>query len=284
MTALPSISIVGSGSLACVLAISLRKAGYRIDEIIVRDRASSIKNAKLLANKCKAIATTIADAQLKSDIIWFCISDDAITSFAQQFARRRDIEWRRKIAVHSSGALAAAALSPLAKRGAGKVSAHPMNSFVPTSIATLKNVPFALEGDLRSIQLVEKVIKTFGASSHKISAKNKVLYHAMGAFASPLYVSLIDLAVQVGRQAGVRDPLKVLALILRQTTENILQKGTAASFSGPIRRSDVDTLKKHLLALRGIPNARKSYLMLAQNALVRLPVKDRKSLEASLRK
>ena len=279
MAARPSISIVGAGSLARVLAISLHNAGYRIDEIIVRARPASIRRAKVIAKNCSASVATIDSTKIRADILWFCISDDAITSVAKQIARRNDIDWCKKTVVHSSGALAASVLAPLAKRGASAVSAHPMNSFVPTSTLSMKNVPFALEGHARGIRAIEKIIRTLGASSHKITAKSKILYHVMGAFASPLYVSLIDLAVQVGKKAGVRDPLKVLAFMLRQTTENILQKGTAGSFSGPIRRSDVATLKKHFTALKAIPNARDSYKVLAKNALVRLPIRDKRAFK-----
>jgi len=274
-----TISIVGAGSLARVLAISLHRAGYRIQEIIVRDSTPSRRKAQLITKKCRAEVATIATTQLKADILWFCVSDDAIASVAQQLARRRNVDWHKKTVIHSSGALASDVLAPLKKRGASSVSAHPMNSFVLTSTPTMKNVPFALEGDQRAVREVKKIVGDLGAKSHTISNKNKVLYHAMGAFASPLYVSLIDLAVQVGKEAGVRDPLKVIYLILTQTTQNILKKGTTGSFSGPIRRSDVATLKKHLAVLKSISNASETYKALARNALERLPVKDRNAVK-----
>ena len=70
--------------------------------------------------------------------------------------------------------------------------------------------------------------------------------------------------------------------ILRQTVANYLAKGAAASFSGPINRGDVNTIGKHLEALRKVQIAREVYLTLARSALRTLPVRDREAVRKVL--
>lgn len=274
----PTITIIGAGALARVLVLSLHTARYEVREIIARRPATSQRRAQKLAKLCNTHAAMVHSAKLDSDVIWMCVPDDAVAEVARELAKRKDIEWRNKSVVHSSGALPASVLMPLQERGASVASAHPMNTFVETSAPTLKGVPFALEGDNRSVRVVESVVRKLGGEAFRIHAESKPLYHAMGAFASPLYVSLIAAAEEVGHKAGFKTPRKVMAHILRQTTENIIWQGTAGAFSGPMKRGDIATLRKHLEVLRSLPEAIEIYKVLCKNAIHHLPVKNRAAL------
>jgi predicted short-subunit dehydrogenase-like oxidoreductase (DUF2520 family) len=72
--------------------------------------------------------------------------------------------------------------------------------------------------------------------------------------------------------------------ILRQTLANYAALGAPQSFSGPIPRGDVETIKKHLSALRAVPEEREVYLALARAALRDLPARNRAALERILRR
>jgi predicted short-subunit dehydrogenase-like oxidoreductase (DUF2520 family) len=71
--------------------------------------------------------------------------------------------------------------------------------------------------------------------------------------------------------------------ILRQTLANYAALGAPGSFSGPIARGDVETVRAHLKALRVVPKAREVYLALAQAALLDLPAKNRVALKKLLK-
>ena len=70
--------------------------------------------------------------------------------------------------------------------------------------------------------------------------------------------------------------------ILEQTLANYAKLGPAASFSGPIVRGDVETVRQHLRAISGMPAIREVYRALAKAALAYLPVKNRRKLEKIL--
>ena len=281
----PSITIVGAGNVASVLGPALRRAGYRVDEVVSRDLPESIKRAKVLAKKSGATATTIADLRIDADVIWICSTDDAIAPVAQLLAKRRDVEWRSKVALHASGALTSDELASLKKRGASVASAHFMQTFAPGSNPTLR-VPFAVEGDTRAKEVALQIGRALGAKPFLIRKQSKVLYHAMGSFSSPMVVAALSLGEELGRVAGLsREEIRlVMAPIFSRTAENYLKKGTKGAFGGPINRGNVATLKKHLQDLKRVPEARAAYLPLARAAIKRLPVKNRKQLEELFRK
>lgn len=245
----PSIAIIGHGNLGRVLAATLKKRGYRVDEIVRR-------NSK---------------PRLTSDVIWFCVPDKAIAATAKALANHAD--WKGKIAVHSSGALPASELRSLQRRGVTVASAHPLSTFVKKSKLDLAGVPFAIEGQPRATRIVASIARDLnaGAPVIRIQPEQKPLYHAMGAFASPLLIALLANAEVVGKTAGMKDPRQSLAKIIQTTLDNYLAHGAAASFSGPMVRGDAATVRKHLAALKNLPRQRAVYRALAESALALLP-------------
>ena len=264
---------MGVGSLGRVLALALHCAGYPVSEIIARNAAKSRRQAAGLALAIGARPATIESATLDADVIWFCVPDDAIAATASELtSNHRDLTG--KTVLHSSGALPASELAAAKRRGAAIASAHPMDTYVSDSKPCFDGTPFAIEGDAAALRTVETIVRDLNGAGEviRISPKQKPLYHALGSFSSPLLVSLLSAAEGVAKKAGITRPRAVTGKILRQTIENYLQKGADESFSGPIKRGDIATIKKHLTALKKIPAAREIYIALAKNAVATLPV------------
>jgi predicted short-subunit dehydrogenase-like oxidoreductase (DUF2520 family) len=275
-----SITIVGPGNVASVLAPALRNAGYRIDEIVSRDLPESIKRAKSLAKKTRAMASTLADCRLDADVIWICSTDDAIAKVARALATRRNVDWRSKIVLHASSAVTSDELKALKKRGAAVASTHFMQSFAPGSNPTLK-VPFSVEGDKNAREAALAIGAALGASTLVLPKRNRVLYHAIGAFSSPMVIASLSMAEELARVAGLssEQTRAVIAPIFSRTAENFLRKGSAAAFGGPISRGNVATLRNYLQALKRTPEARAAFLALGKAAAKRLPAKNKKELK-----
>jgi predicted short-subunit dehydrogenase-like oxidoreductase (DUF2520 family) len=73
-----------------------------------------------------------------------------------------------------------------------------------------------------------------------------------------------------------------MAPILQQTFKNYRERGAAAAFSGPIKRGDVETVRRHLRALRTVPAVRDVYRALMKSALLDLPTKRKRELARAL--
>ncbi len=277
-----SISLVGPGSLATALATWLHTAGYRLDEVIARK--SSLARARSLARRVDAQAVRLERATLSADVVWICVPDDAIAACARALAPR--VFWKGKIAFHSSGALGSDQLDVLRECGAAAASVHPMMTFVRGAQPPApRGIPFAAEGDAAALRLARRLVRDLGAEFLIINRKHKPLYHALGAFASPLIVAELALAERIARAAGIPPAAarRTIAPILRRTLENYVAGGAAAAFSGPILRGDLGTIRKHLQALRAVSGAHAAYVALARAALREFPVRNRKGLERILR-
>lgn len=279
----PTITIVGAGNLGSAMARALHAAGYRIEEIVHRGGASA-RRARSLAREVGGRAVTLNEARLAADLIWICAGDSAIAAAAAQLAPRGD--WKGKTAFHSSGALGSGELKPLRDGGASVASIHPMMTFVRHARPELAGVTFAIEGDARAARLARRIALDLGGRAVSIEARCKPLYHAFGAFTSPLVIATLAAAERVARKAGMRQAAAraAIAPILMQTIRNYQAHGPADAFSGPLVRGDVATVRRHLEALKSVPEARAAYVALARSALKTLPVKRKREIAALLSK
>ena len=278
----PSIILVGPGRLGSVLAVALRAAGFGIAEIVGRPGAESQRRARKLAARVGARAATAGTAALDADIVWICVPDAEIEHAATSLAPRFD--GRGRAVFHASGALTSDELSALRRRGAACASVHPLMSFVGSSKPSLRGVPFALEGDTSAVREARRVVKALGGEAFSIARNRKVAYHTWGAFASPLLISALATAETVAVAAGLtrKEARRRMLPIVKQTVLNYAAHGAAASFSGPIVRGDVETVKKHLGALSMLPQAKEVYLALARAALTNLPGKNAEAMRRTL--
>jgi predicted short-subunit dehydrogenase-like oxidoreductase (DUF2520 family) len=295
----PRIAIVGPGNLGLAFAISLHCAGYTIDAVISRSARKSLTKAQKLAREVGARIFSDSVADTRANLFWFCVPDGEIAPAASAFADQ--VEWKGKIALHSSGALTSDLLAILRRRGAAVASVHPMMTFVRGDFSRkskwlsgqlkpgepqpiLTGVPFAIEGDAPAIKIARRVVKDLGGTAYPIRKRDKVAYHAWGTFASPLLTSLLVTAEHVAAMAGVdrKTARQRMIPILRRTLDNYAMRDAADAFSGPIIRGDVEIVKRHMDVLRQNPILYDVYQSLARAALRYLPGKNNTAIRKAL--
>jgi predicted short-subunit dehydrogenase-like oxidoreductase (DUF2520 family) len=263
----PQIAIVGMGNLGGALAEALRRAGYSVEAV---KKSKRTKSAKALL-------------KIRAKVVWFCVPDGEIARAAGALAKKMD--WKGKIALHSSGALSSDELEVLRKQGAAVASVHPLMTFVRGSRPLLADVSFAVEGDAIALRVVRRIVKELGGRTYIIRKEDKAAYHAWGTFASPLLTALLVTAEQVAALAGIKekDVRQRMMPILRQTLANYATLGAAGAFSGPIVRGDADTIQRHLRVLSETPEMRDVYWALARAAVQYLPGKNKGLVETALK-
>jgi predicted short-subunit dehydrogenase-like oxidoreductase (DUF2520 family) len=265
----PSVTIVGAGSLGGALALALREVGYRLVEVVYRrDR----KRAAMIARRTGAEAVSFEQARLEADVVWLCVPDGEIARTAKAMSH---FEWKGRNVFHASGALSSEELSALKKKGATVASVHPMMSFVRSAAATFRGVTFALEGDSAAKKVGLKIARDLGGTSFELRKADKPLYHALGAFSSPLLIAHLAAAEKIGEKLGLKaeQTRRVIGPILQKTLQNYLEHGVAAALSGPLVRGDVETIRKNLHALEGVPMTKEIFRALGKMAARELPVK-----------
>ncbi len=194
------------------------------------------------------------------------------------------MNWKGKIALHSSGALGSDELRGLRRRGAAVASVHPLMTFVSRAVPSLRGVPFAFEGDAEALRVAGRIVRDLGGEAFSISKNKKLAYHAWGAFLAPLLVSLLATGEQVARAAGLSNAAarRKMLPIVRQTLANYAKLGPEGAFSGPIVRGDAEVVRGHLRELKKIQKAGEVYVALARAALRNLPAGNREELEKLL--
>jgi predicted short-subunit dehydrogenase-like oxidoreductase (DUF2520 family) len=270
-----SVTIVGPGGLGGALAIALKAAGYQVREVVYRrDR----KRALDVARRARSKAVIFNNATFSGDVVWICVADDAIAETAAAMGDRA--KWKGKYVFHSSGALSSDELSLLKRRGASVASVHPMMSFVRSATPSFEQVAFAVDGDASAKKLGAQIAKLLGGFSFELKKENKPLYHALGAFASPLFIAHLAAAERIGKKLRLEpeQTRRIVAPILQQTLRNYLEHGAAAAFSGPLKRGDVQTIRRHLEALGLVSEADEIYRALVKVAVRTLPVKQRTAI------
>jgi predicted short-subunit dehydrogenase-like oxidoreductase (DUF2520 family) len=277
-----TVSIVGPGRLGSALAVNLARAGYQTKFLVTRSRKRVSGEVRKLAQRVNAEVVALGKTTLDTGLVWITVPDDEIAAVAAKLATVQ--EWRGGAVFHSSGVLTSDVLSPLRAKGAKVASVHPVMTFVRRSMPTLAGVPFGIEGDAEAVRFARKLVRDLGGTAVPIEKQNKVLYHAFGTFASPMLIALMAALEQVGEAAGVKtSQLRDMAgPLLQQTLSNYLKHGAAAAFSGPLVRGDVSTVRRHLTALEGTPQAREAYVSLARAAIKLLPMKNKSAIEKAL--
>jgi predicted short-subunit dehydrogenase-like oxidoreductase (DUF2520 family) len=281
MAARVGITMVGAGNLAGALATALFRAGYTIDGIVTRSGAASVRHARALAREVKS--SVVSPAEIGSQVVWFCVPDGEILLAARLLAKA--VDWKGRVALHSSGALTSDVLDVLRRRGAAVASVHPLMTFVRGSQPSLAGVPFAVEGDASAVRTARAIIKRLLGKAFSIRKRDKAAYHAWGMFASPLLTALLASTEQVAAAAGIPPAAARHRMlpILAQTLANYAALGASAALSGPIARGDIATVIKHLRVLHRVPEARDVYVALAQASLRYLPAKNRAALQKILK-
>ena len=277
----PSVSIIGLGNWGSSLARALTDSKIPLHEVVVSARPSPRKTVRGLP------LTTLDQARLEADVLWLCVPDKAVARVTAQLTKRvavRGLEGQ--IVIHSSGALSADVLQQAAKVGASVGSVHPLMSFPTRTPVTLKGVSFAVEADAASSRVLNRLVRRIGGYPFAIKAASKALYHAVGVLSSPLLVSHLAAVHETAARAGFspRQARRLIEPIARATLDNFFHNGPAKSFSGPIARGDVETIRLHLQALKPHPMLASVYRSLALYALEALPSPGTRALRASLRR
>ena len=201
--ALPLV-LVGPGRAGKALARSWMRAGGRLALVVARTRPArrapdaSSRRAAPPPPGCRSAATCSSLA----------VPDDRIAAVARDLARRTSC----RFAFHLSGALPAALLAPLARRGAAVGSLHPLRAFPAHDEGTPETAPDgrALSSPSRAIprrsKPAERLAAALGATGRRIDTASKPLYHAAATLAAGGTMALLSVAVRAAVRAGLPEP------------------------------------------------------------------------------
>jgi predicted short-subunit dehydrogenase-like oxidoreductase (DUF2520 family) len=251
-----TVSIIGAGRLGTALARALSLCGYRIEAVVARSRASARRAARLSGAGPLALNSAQLGQLPPSRLLFITTPDDCIAETSARLAAILRQQQRRHgcTILHASGALSSDALADLRDAGFATGSLHPLISISDPlqGAESLRAAFYCIEGDRRAVNLARSLVRRLGAQSFSVNTKDKALYHAAAVMASGHMTALFQIATEMLQLCGLSEKRAraVLLPLVRSTIENLATRTPARALTGTFARADVETMRRHLAALR----------------------------------
>lgn len=238
------LGLIGGGRAAWAFGSSWLRIGWPIAGVWLREQSHS-RLPQLLKTERSDLQQLAAD----SELLLVAVSDRSINECANM------IPETEAIVFHASGAM------PSVRDG---FSLHPLKTLpLVGEPSDLKDTLLVFEGNHR--KTAKLMVKAIGARFAEISAELKPLYHAAAVFGANYVAALLDIAQQIMASAGVADSRAELAALAHSAIDNWVAHEDDTRFTGPASRGDMETIRRHLNALRDQPRLAQLYEILAEH-------------------
>jgi predicted short-subunit dehydrogenase-like oxidoreductase (DUF2520 family) len=232
-----SITLIGSGNMAYCLGEALLKSGCKIQEVCSRNK----KTGKSLAKKLSAIFNeNLKSINSESSIYIICVSDQSIEEVATHFPLTN------KIIVHASG------ITPLSIfknkfKNCGVI--YPVQSITKGINYDWQKTPFCIEASNSStLTKIKSITRSLSKQVIVLNSEQRMQVHLAAVYANNFTNALYSISESMLSKKSI--PFKILNSLILNTAEKAIQNGPLSSQTGPARRNDLSTIKKHLLLLK----------------------------------
>ncbi len=246
----PATALVGAGAMGRVLAERLHAHGYPIVAVLSRTAESAETLARTVG--ARVHSDTLHHLPPETQLVACCVPDGALPEVGRRLSRVAH-PWERTLVLHTSGALPADVLRPLAEQGARLLSFHPLQALTAESDASaLDGVYAGIEGAPAAVAAGIELAATLGMRYLVLAAEDKPRYHLAASMASNFLVTLHALVEQVLGSLAIdrATAQEIMAPLVRGTLANLEASSPEDALTGPIARGDLETVHRHGLALR----------------------------------
>ncbi|MEV0327595.1 DUF2520 domain-containing protein [Micromonospora echinospora] len=258
-----TVGVIGAGRVGAVLGAALTAAGHRVVAAAGVSSASTARIARLLPDVPRR--PVLAVARAATDLLLVAVPDDALAAVVTGLAESGVLRLGQVVA-HTSGAHGLGVLAAAAEVGARPLALHPAMTFTgtPDDLDRLPGVSYGVTAPPELRALAARLVADLGGVPEWIAEPDRPLYHAALAHGANHLVTLVNEAADRLRDAGVDEPARVLAPLLRAALENALRLGDDA-LTGPVSRGDAGTVARHVDRLAATaPDSVGAYLALAR--------------------
>lgn len=173
--------------------------------------------------------------QLKDvDIYIIAVTDGAVASLSQS------LPFENKFIVHTSGSVS---LHDLDKKNSRGVF-YPLQSFSKDANIDFKNVPFCIETEDKSkLQLLKNLADAIGSKHYKITTEQRQTLHLSAVFINNFTNQLYRVAHEISDAKSIN--FDILKPLISETANKVQGMSPYRAQTGPAKRNDIKTLKKH---------------------------------------
>ena len=244
------ISLVGSGNISQHLSIAFKSAGYTIHSISSRNKQSGIDLSKAL----NAAFCDIEDIDSSVDLVLIAVNDDSISDVIKRIPRSI------KSIVHTSGAVS---MDVFEDNFTNYGVFYPLQSFTLDRKINFRDVPVLVEANNEVFS--ESLLKLGLSISNRVEMMNsesRKHLHIAAVIANN-FVNYLALEAYGVLEAQNIDG-SLIRPLMEETIARLSSNHPATMQTGPAKRKDIDTMKKHEKLLESNPDLQSLYRQISQ--------------------
>ncbi|WP_299229579.1 Rossmann-like and DUF2520 domain-containing protein [uncultured Psychroserpens sp.] len=228
-----SVIILGAGNVAT----HLFRAFSESSQVSVKQWYN--RNIKIIESFKNEVDITDDISQLfEADIYVLAVSDDAIAELSSQ------LPFENRLVVHTSGSVNPYDIDKKNRRGVF----YPLQTFSKSVTVNFSKIPICLETLTKADYLLLKTLAT-SISNHtkRVNSDQRASLHLAAVFVNNFTNQLYRIAHEITEAKGAEfDMLKPLIL---ETANKVQEVSPYKAQTGPAKRNDKKTIKKHLKLL-----------------------------------
>jgi predicted short-subunit dehydrogenase-like oxidoreductase (DUF2520 family) len=173
-----------------------------------------------------------------ADIYILAVSDDYISKLSQQ------LPFTNRLVAHTSGSVS---MHDLDKKNQIAVF-YPLQTFSKDIEIDFSEIPICFEVyQKENLQLLKSLAQTIGCRAHKISTDQRQKLHLAATFVNNFVNQLYRIGHEICEAEGVE--FNLLKPLISETAKKIQDLSPYRAQTGPAKRDDKKTIKRHLKQL-----------------------------------
>lgn len=198
-----AITVVGDTEIGRGMANALEAAGHSI---------LSVANAPV--------------GLAQADLVILALPDQLLTNAIEQITAAD--AWRTgQLVAHTSGQHGYALLAPAVACGVIPLAIHPAMSFAdePQDAVRIRESYFAISAPEIALPIAEALVIEMGAEPLVIAERDRATYFEAWSVANDFSSLVVNQAIGILQQIGIRDPRGVIGPVVRASVEKALDDG-----------------------------------------------------------
>jgi len=243
-----SVTLLGAGNVA----LHLFKAFNTSKKVTIKQWFN--RNISAISKyKNQVDITNDLNTLEEADVYIIAVSDNAIAKVSS------NLPFSNRLVVHTSGSVNIHDLDKKHKRGVF----YPLQSFSKTAKLDFKDVPICIETiDKKDYSILKEIAVDLGSPVKKVNSDQRRILHLAAVFVNNFTNQLYRVAHEITEsEAAEFDLLKPLIL---ETAKKVQDISPYMAQTGPAKRNDTKTIKKHL-ALLNTKKHKDIYKLLTQS-------------------
>lgn len=174
----------------------------------------------------------------KADVYIIAVSDDAISNLSSQ------LPFENRLVIHTSGSVGIYELDKKNERGVF----YPLQTFSKDAEVDFKQVPICIEVIKKNnLKTLKSLSEALGSESHKVNTEQRKALHLAAVFVNNFTNQLYRIAHEITESKGVE--FNILKPLILETAKKVQDLSPYMAQTGPAKRNDKKTIRKHLKLL-----------------------------------